>query len=64
MKWRVGWGERSDAKRLCGLRSLLGIAALTPTYVVHNLRGEQAEENAALTAPKPLHRPFALSVAA
>jgi hypothetical protein len=43
---------------------MLGIAALTPTYVVHNLRGEQAEENAALTAPKPLHRPFALSVAA
>ena len=29
---------------------MLGIAALTPTYVVHNLRGEQAEENAALTA--------------
>jgi hypothetical protein len=26
----VGWGERSDAQRLCGLRSLLGIAALTP----------------------------------
>ena len=29
---RVGWGERSDAQRPCGLRSLLGIAALTPTY--------------------------------
>jgi hypothetical protein len=64
MKGRVGWGERSDAQRLWGLRSLLGIAALTRAYVEHNLRGEQVEEIAALAALNSLHPPFALSVAA
>ena len=43
---------------------MLGIAALTPTYVEHNLRGEQVEEIAALAALNSLHPPFALRVAA
>ena len=47
----VGWGERSDAQRVCGMLevSLLGFAPLTPTYALASARNQKILIQARLT---------------